>query len=120
VNAAVNPSASGAITFTSRQVQATASMTTGWNYFRMPDPGAGFQLYRAVRSDGRELRVGDNVWQTDRSFPAAQTGSVREHLVHLLDYDGTGSYTLYYCIDDTVAPGLIDIVDVTPNPQTNA
>jgi len=120
VNGALNPMADGPVTFGDLQVQVTASMTTGWNYFRMPNPGPAFQLYRAVRSDGRELRVGDNVWTTDRSFPSAQTGVRREHLLHLLDFDGTGSYTLFYRFEDTNAPGAIEIVDVLPNPQTNA
>jgi len=94
-------------------------MTTGWNYFRLHDPGAAFPLYRVVRSDGVELRLGDNVWTTDRSFPASQTGVLREHLLHLLDFNSTGSYTLYFRFDDSTNPSLLDIVDV-PTPQSNA
>lgn len=101
-------------------MQLTATMSSGWNYFRMPNPGPNFQLYRVVRSDGREVRVGDNVWTTDRSFPSAQAGALREHLLHLLDFDGTGSYTLYFRSEDSIAPAVLDIVDVLPNPQTNA
>lgn len=120
VSPAANPVVDGPATFGDLQVQLTASMTTGWNYFRTPDPGAAFQLYRVLRSDGRELLVGTNVWTTDRTFPSAQSGVRRENLLHLLDHDSTGSYTLFYRVNDQVAPALLDIVDVAPNPQTNA
>ncbi len=120
VNPALNAMVDGLASFNDLEVQLTAAMTTGWNYFRMPNPGPNFQLRRVVRSDGRELLVGDNVWTTDRSFPSAQSGVLREHLLHLLDFDGTGSYTLYFRFEDSIAPAVLDVVDVFPNPQTNA
>ncbi len=120
VNFGLNPAADHQVTLGNFQVHVTANMTTGWNYFRMPDPGAGYRLYRAVRSDGHEMLVGDNVWTTDRSFPSSQAGVRREHLLHLLDYDGTGSYTLYYRVDDSVPPGITGVVDVVPNPRNTA
>jgi len=95
-----------------------ASMTSGWNYFSLPDPGAGLRLYRAVRSDGKEMRVGDNVWQTDRSFPSSLAGALREHRLHLFDHDGTGSYTLHYRVDDAIAPGIERVGPVDPVVQT--
>jgi hypothetical protein len=98
-------------------VHLTASMTTGWNYFKLPDPGPHYRLARVVRSDSKELRVGDNVWTTDRTFPSSQAGPVREFTLHLLDFDGTGSYTLYYRIDDPVAPTITAITGLTPGAQ---
>lgn len=95
-----------------------ANMTSGWNYFTVADPGAGFRLYRAVRSDGKVMRVSDNVWQTDRSFPNSEAGARREHLIHIFDYNGTGSYTLYYRVDDSVAPSIDHIVAVDPVVQS--
>ncbi len=122
--ALVNPAALAAVdgpaTFNDLQVQLTAVMSSGWNYLHLPNPGPNFRLHRVVRSDGRELAVGDEVWTTDRSFPSARTGAVRERLLHLLDFDSTGSYTLHYQVDDSVSPAILDVVDVAPNPQTNA
>ncbi len=122
--AVVSPAAlatvDGPATFNDLQVQLTAVMSTGWNYLKVPNPGPSFRLARVVRSDGRELIVGDSVWTTDRTFPSALTGAVRERSLHLLDFDGTGSYTLYFRVDDSVAPSILALVDVAPNPQTNA
>ncbi|MBA3484621.1 MAG: hypothetical protein H0T51_22685, partial [Pirellulales bacterium] len=110
--AADHPAALGQL-----QVHVSANMTSGWNYFRAPDPGAGYRLARVERSDGKELRVGDNVWQTNRSFPSSMAGAVREQLIHLLDRDGTGSYTFTYVVDDDVPPGVLDILNVDPDPH---
>lgn len=118
VDLSLNPQTDGPVTLGDFQVTLTANMSSGWNYFRLPDPGAGYRLYRVVRSDSRELRVGDNVWTTDRSFPASQAGVLREHLLHMLDFNGTGSYTLYYRVEDSVAPIVLDVVDVVPDLQT--
>src|SRR5207253_742002 len=93
----------------------TATMTSGWNYLQLPDPGAGFRLSRVVRSDGKEIRVGDNAWTTDRTFPSSQSGAEREFLFHLLDSDGTGSYTLYYRPVSTTTPAITGISPVPPN-----
>ena len=100
------------------QVHVTANMTSGWDYLQAPDPGAGYRLARVERSDGKVLRVGDNVWQTDRTFPSSITGAVRENLIHLLDFDSTGSYTFTYVLDDSEPPILEDVVDVSPDPHT--
>lgn len=99
--AQVNGEASAA----NRQVRLTASVSPGWCYLELPDPGRGLSLSRVLRSDGRELRP-ENVWRTDRSFPASRTGAIREQLLHLLDYDSTGSYTLIFDsgVADTEGP----------------
>ncbi|HWI55633.1 MAG TPA: hypothetical protein VNZ22_00300, partial [Bacillota bacterium] len=70
-------------------VQLTTAMPTGWAYLQMLDPGPNYRLYRVVRSDGREILVGTNVWTTDRSFPESAAGPIAENLLHLLDYNST-------------------------------
>lgn len=94
--APVNTATNAAATIGTLQGELTANMPGGWSYVSLPDPGAGLKLTRVVRSDGKVLIVGANVWQTDRSFPNALSGALRERLIHLLDFDGTGSYALYY------------------------
>ncbi len=120
VNEATNLQTDGSVSLSDLTVQLTASMTTGWNYLRLLDPGSGFRLSRVVRDDGYELLVGDNVWQTHRTFSEADSSFRRENRLHLLDFDGTGSYTLHYVVDDSVAPQLLDVIDVSPDPQASA
>ena len=107
-----------AATLANRQVQLTANMASGWSYVRLPDPGEDLKLSRVIRSDGKEIRVGDNAWQTDWVFAETNQAYHKESRLHLLDYDSTGSYTLIYVADDTVAPYLTEITPVAPNPQT--
>ena len=109
VSAVTKGVADGTVTLSSRQIHITAAMPARWSYLQIPDPGPGYQLYRVVRSDGKEIRVDDNAWNTDRSFPASQTGVRRENLLHLLDFNSTGSYTLYYRVNDFVPPVLLAI-----------
>lgn len=99
------------------EVRLTANVPSGWVYLRVPNPGHAYRLAKVIRSDGLELRVGDNVWTTDRTFPASQAGARREFTLHLLDYDSTGSYTLRYQIDDRVAPRILAIDGLGQNPQ---
>jgi Lectin C-type domain/Bacterial pre-peptidase C-terminal domain/CARDB len=102
------------------QVQLTASMPAGWAYLQMPDPGPNFRLHRVVRSDGRELLVETNAWTTDRSFPSALAGVRRENLLHLLDHDSTGAYTLYYRLKDGIAPTILSVGSSLATLQTTA
>jgi hypothetical protein len=89
------------------QAQLTASMPAGWTYLRVPEPSAGqLRLVRVVRSDGVEIPFGTNVWTTDRTFIGMGKRPINENILHLLDYNSTGIYTLTY-----VAP---------PMPDTNA
>jgi hypothetical protein len=100
-------------------VTLNADMPSGWAYLRMPDPGAGFRLVRVVRSDGRVIAAGVNAWTTDRSFPARQAGSRKENLLHLLDANSTGRYTLIYARRDATAPVLLSLgAPVPPNTTT--
>jgi hypothetical protein len=87
-------------------VQLTVTLPAGFSYLRATNPGPDFRLVSVRRSDGKMLRMGDNAWTTDRTFPASQTSVVREKLLHLFDYDSTGSYTLNFApvTQDTNAP----------------
>ncbi len=117
---ATNIVTDGLATVADRQVVLTANATSGWNYFRVFDPGSGqFRLARVVRSDGVELPV-DNFWQTDRTFIGQGKRPIRENILHFADKDSTGSYTLYYEPKDTTPPvllgvtGPIDAIVATP------
>jgi len=96
------------------QTVLTAAMSAGWNYVEAADPGPGYKLYRAVRSDGLDMKVPYNVWTTPLSFPATQTGALHTNLVHLVDFDGTGSYTLYYHNTNTTPPTIVGLQAISP------
>lgn len=89
-------------------VQLTAPLPAGFAYLRLPDPGTNqFRLARVVRSDGVEIPVGDNAWTTDRTFLGNARRPLRENVLHLFDYNSTGSYTLFYAAlpeADSIAP----------------
>lgn len=96
-------------------VQLTAAMSGGWTYLRIPEPGAGvFRLTRVLRSDGRDLSVGTNVWITDRTFIENSRRPLNETNLHLIDFGSTGSYTLYYDIIPTLADITAPVSSVTP------
>ncbi len=79
------------------QVQLTAPMPGGWAYLRVPEPGDGrFLLKRVVRSDGSEIALGTNVWTTDRTFIGLGRRPIKESILHLLDYNSPGGYTLFF------------------------
>ena len=119
VTVLASASVDGAATLGDRVVQLTVpGMSSGWNYVKLPDPGPGLRLERVVRSDAKELRVSHNVWQTDRSFPNSEIGAVRERLLHLLDHNGTGAYTLHFGIDDREAPHIVNVTGPENNPAT--
>lgn len=84
-------------TATRRSVLLTAPMPHGWGYLRMPEPSAGrLTLRRIIRADGTEVAFGTNAWTTDRTFPGLGRRPIREHRLHLLDYNSSGRYTLEY------------------------
>jgi hypothetical protein len=91
----------------SPSVALTASLGTGWAYLRIPDPANGtMRLTGVQRSDGLQIPLDKNVWTTDRTFIGLGNPPIRENLLHLADFDSTGSYTLTY----TPLPGT----DTTP------
>lgn len=105
-------------------VQLTATVGSGWSYFKLADPGVGYRLDRIVRDDGKLLAEGREAWRTDRSFPASDSGAVRERLLHFIDEaagaGGEVGYTAYFKVDDAVAPRLLEIVPVSPDPRSEA
>jgi len=109
VGLAANASLSG----TGVERTLTADASSGWSYLQLPDPLPGYKLVSVVRSDGKALAVdqgsGGMVWRTDRSFPQGQSGAVAENLLHLVDLDSTGSYTLRYQVQDNRAPELMTL-----------
>jgi hypothetical protein len=94
----------------------TTNATPGWSYHRLLDPADGqFSIETILRSDGTELDPA-NVWRTDRTFPA--TGRpIYENVLHFLDKDSTGSYTIIYDSDDDAPPQVREIVDIAPDPR---
>ncbi|MTJ32622.1 S8 family serine peptidase, partial [Aphanizomenon sp. UHCC 0183] len=88
----------------------------GWTYITLADPANGqFQIKQLLRSDGTLINL-DNIWRTDRTFPA--TGQpVYENILHFLDKDSTGSYKIIYDSNDNAPPQVREIVDVSPNPR---
>ncbi len=92
----------------------TADVTSGWDYLQLPDPGAGYTLYKVVRSDGKTFDP-DQAWTTDRTFDAAGHASV-DYELHLLDDNSTGSYTVYYK-PTTIGPVAVSAVGPVSTPQ---
>jgi Ca2+-binding RTX toxin-like protein len=104
------------ITIFDLEAQITATAAQGWTYITLEDPADGqFQIKQLLRSDGTLINL-DNIWRTDRTFPA--TGRpVYENILHFLDKDSTGSYRIIYNSNDNAAPQVREIVDVSPNPR---
>ena len=122
VNLVSNGTADGVPTNGDLEVQLTASLPAGWNYLRVPDPGDGhFRLIKVVRSDGVEIAFDKNVWTTDRTFIGMGRRPIRENILHLLDYNGTGSYKLIYAVlppPDRIAPtSLVATLPANSGPQ---
>src|SRR5690606_11457596 len=89
-------SSSGSPTPGNLQVQLDAAMPGGFAYLRVPDPANGnYVLSSVLRSDGTMLDL-NNFWVTDRTFIGLGKQPRRENIVHLLDYNSTGGYTLIY------------------------
>jgi hypothetical protein len=82
----------------------TAEVSAGWTYLKVEDMPAGYRLTKVLRSDGTELPLGDMVWRTTRTFRPGDTGATLENRLHLVDRNSTGTYTLMYQVDDSVAP----------------
>ncbi|MBM3824808.1 MAG: hypothetical protein FJ404_18330 [Verrucomicrobia bacterium] len=90
------------------EVRLTTTMPSGWGYLRTTEPGDGrFRLVKVLRADGTVLPLDLAVWTTDRTFVGNSQRPIRQNLLHLLDYNGRGSYTLVYQMPaaaDTLAP----------------
>jgi hypothetical protein len=90
------------------QTMITATMPTGWVYLRIGNPGGtNFVLKQVLRGDGSDLGVGTNAWTTDRFFFGGALRPINTNLLHLLDYNPGGTYTLVYSAGTNTA-------DITP------
>ncbi len=103
--------ASGQLTF-----QVTANVTSGWDYLELPDPGAGYTLYKVVRSDGTVIPVSDQAWTTDRTISPTGQSTV-DDVLHILDDNSTGSYMVYYRPTTATPPAIASVTQVT-SPQS--
>jgi hypothetical protein len=78
-------------------VQLTSTMPAGWTYLRVPDPAdANHRLVEVRRADNSLVTMDKNVWRTDRTFIGFGHRPLRENILHLLDFNGSGNYTLVY------------------------
>jgi len=110
VSAVTDATLTGALSGSNFSVTVTAALPAGWSYLQFGDPGPGqqYQLMHVLRPDNSEIPMGTNVWTTDRNFIGGATVPVHTNLVHLLDYNSGGTYTLVY------APIVTNSVDTTP------
>ena len=78
-------------------ITLTTGAFGGWAYVRLPDPGKGrYRLVSATRGDGRVLPLDSNVWQSDRTFIGNGRMPIYENILHLVDNDSAGTYTLVF------------------------
>jgi Chitobiase/beta-hexosaminidase C-terminal domain len=97
VNLATEASVDGTVQPENMEVQLSAGTPSGWIYFQIDDPGEGrYRLAQVIRSDGKEIKFDYNAWTTHRVKRLVGEDPVNENLLHLVDYDSTGSYTLFY------------------------
>src|SRR5262249_27699445 len=100
-------------------VHLTANQASGWTYLQLPDPSGGnLRLKSVTRSDGTPVLLDDDAWTTDRTFRSGETFARREHLFHLLDYNGTGSYPLVFEKLDTTSPTITSVTPVSPSTRS--
>ncbi len=100
-----NAGVSGVLSATNKRVTLTAALGSGWSYLRVPDPAGAeaFTLRHVLRADGSEIAFGTNAWTTDRIFRGGDKRPIVTNLVHILDHNSTGTYTLVYD-DEVVLP----------------
>lgn len=81
-----------------------APMSAGWNYLRVDDPyAASLKLVDVRRSDGSQVLVGPNAWQTSRIVYPLVGDPYPERWLHILDHSalgpGDGAYILQFAPD---------------------
>ncbi len=111
VTSHTNAGVSGVLSAANKRVTLTAALGSGWSYLRVPDPAGAeaFTLRHVLRADGSEVAFGTNAWTTDRIFRGGDQRPIVTNLVHILDHNSTGTYTLVYEAEavlppDTTAP----------------
>ena len=96
----------------------TVSLPAGWVYLEVVDPGGGaYPIASVQRSDGANLLVGPNVWQTPARIHMVPPKP--NNLIHIFDYNSTGSYTVTYGLPITLPSATtLAAVDITPTNAT--
>ena len=94
-----------------QKLDIAVAASTGWSYLRITDPLDGqARITKVLRSDGSEVAL-TNVWASDRTFP--KTGRpTYENTLHLLDYNNTGAYTLFFDAENPIGPTITNINDI--------
>ena len=113
---ASNAKITGTLSPSNLSVRLSFEAQPGWSYLRMTDSDPGGTLYklvRVVRADGTEVPL-QNFWQTDRTFIAGGKRPVNESNLHLLDFNCSGDYTLYYEPLDSEGPVIAEL-ETVPN-----
>jgi hypothetical protein len=76
-------------------IDVTDIIPSGYVYFELVDPSGGLYAITSVkRSDGVELQVGPDVWQTP--YRPNMYPPELHNLIHIFDCNSTGSYTVTY------------------------
>ncbi|NCR09221.1 MAG: hypothetical protein GPI95_13180 [Microcystis aeruginosa LG13-11] len=117
--APVNVVTNATTNINNQQAQIIVNVNSGWTYLHLADPSNGsLEIAQVLRSDGTSIKL-DNVWTTDRTFPA--TGRpIYENILHLLDYNANAGNSNYIIIYTSGGPTVTDIIDVTPDPRSTA
>ncbi len=117
VTVASNPTFDGAPNPSNQlQIHLTVPAGSGWEYINALDPGgSGYELVSVIHSDGTILPTQD-FWQTTRTFIGNGLPPLDENRVHILDHNGTGSYTLVYAPADQAPPTIVSISPPPPSP----
>ncbi|CCI03457.1 Calx-beta domain-containing protein [Microcystis aeruginosa] len=115
----VNVVTNATTTLNNQQAQIIVNVNSGWTYLHLAEPSNGtLEIAQVLRSDGTSVNL-DNVWTTDRTFPA--TGRpIYENILHLLDYNANAGNSNYTIIYTSGGPTVTDIIDVTPDPRSTA
>ena len=104
------------------KVNLNAKETEGWSYLRVEYPGGEdvdvLELIRVERN-GVELPT-KNFWQSDRTFIGGGDRPIRENMIHILDRDSSGNYTLTFSNGDLTPPEILAFGGVEPNPTKSS
>lgn len=107
---------SGVVSATSLSVTLNLDAATVWTYARVADPGGNaYRIAHIVRADGTEVPAGQ-YWQTDRTFLEVGKRPIYENILHLVELDPQGPYTLIYVPRDAQPPTITSIQEVSPDP----
>ena len=97
-------------------ITLTVSVPAGWVYLEVVDPGAdNYPISAVKRSDGENLLVGPNVWQTPARIHMVPAKP--NNLIHIFDYNSTGSYTITYGLPP-VLPTVTTLAAVNLSPTS--